>query len=152
MKNITQAVHESAKILRDMITESKMTRNPDIAYINAIEVDEYEFGASDGICYSVGDIANKHSVEWGCLTWGDSEIDFMNAVDVRLKEIINMWPKHSGNSDYPVPAADGDHRNAYMNGAATDMWFEGEYATLRRELLAFIVDNSYDGSTDSTEE
>lgn len=152
MKNITQAVHESAKILRDMIEESMMVRNPDVAYSNAIEINNYDFDTSCGICCSVSNIANTHSVEWGCLTWGDSEIEFMNAIRARLKEIMDKWPKHSGSSEYPVPAADGDHRNAYMGGTATDMWFEGEYAALRRELLDFIINNSYDGSTDYTKE
>lgn len=64
------------------------------------------------------------------------------------RRLIDSWPKHSGDSVYPVPSVT-PNRTAYsefhhniLNSQPlrTTLWV-GEYGELRNELLQFMIDN-----------
>lgn len=52
--------------------------------------------------------------------------------------LATAWPKHSGDSEYPVPAPDGVESPAYVYHTQGDMWV-GKYGDLRMELLDFVI-------------
>ena len=71
-------------------------------------------------------------------------------VDRILKPVFAKWPKYSGNSWYPVPHPnpvgdedEGDLEDiaqyAFEDEYADEMW-SGEYGALRKELLAFCIE------------
>lgn len=59
-----------------------------------------------------------------------------------ISDAMKMWPKNSGNENFPVPSVCGDSplfdfHNAQVNVC---MW-EGAYGELRKELLAFLINH-----------
>lgn len=66
----------------------------------------------------------------------------------RLRELMLQWPLSSGSKAFPVPAARNqvgmeDVRSSalrkYQYSEPDEMWLTGEYAELRRELLAWLI-------------
>lgn len=58
-------------------------------------------------------------------------------VDTR-QSLFRKWPLFSGNLDYPVPAA-GHPMDAFDDATGDGTMWEGEYGTLRLELLDFLI-------------
>ena len=67
----------------------------------------------------------------------------VNSYKVSVYPVLRLaaegWPKHSGDSVYPVPGVGGCTADAAFR-YALDKW-TGEYGDLRRELLDWIVDH-----------
>ena len=117
----------------------EITKATVLAALNKLELDGMynSWPAKGGICsYARFSLA--------------SDLDGYGQVDAILKPIFRKWPKYSGNSWYPVPhpcqneyADEDDIRylaeQAFEDEYADDMW-TGEYGELRKELLAFCIE------------
>lgn len=63
----------------------------------------------------------------------------------RLKELMMQWPLSTGSRAFPVPASRselgmaGAAMRKYRYSEPEEMWLNGEYAELRRELLAWLI-------------
>lgn len=83
-----------------------------------------------GICEEV--------LYWRCI---DRPSDISQAVgEATLGSIMRRWPENSGDSDYPVPAADGGSPLVAFNRAGPVGRWTGPYGDSRRRLLAFCID------------
>ena len=117
----------------------EITKATVLAALNKLELDGMynSWPAKGGICrYVQSSLA--------------SDRDGNRKVGAILKPIFRTWPKYSGNSWYPVPhplqpedADEDDIRylaeQAFEDEYADDMW-TGEYGELRKELLAFCIE------------
>lgn len=54
-------------------------------------------------------------------------------------EIAKLWPKYSGDSDYPVPNPNGDFHPLVIYTITKNCWI-GEYGALRVELLDWCIE------------
>lgn len=59
-------------------------------------------------------------------------------------KLMGRWPLHTGDIGFCVPANRKDNsyesaRDAYMKSNNEHMWFTGEYAELRMELLNWMI-------------
>lgn len=66
------------------------------------------------------------------------------AVRELFKTIARTWEHCLDNSEYLIPASRDNKdtkeaENAYWSASIREMWYEGEYAELRRELLAYVI-------------
>lgn len=96
-----------------------------------IEVNNGTINTPNGICYGIcyrvyGEIP---STDWS-----------------KLNELIMLWPLCTGDKMYPVPANRANKNYSAAHGAfiankhsPNQMWLEGEYAELRRALLAWLI-------------
>lgn len=95
-------------------------------------LEEKAFANSDsingGICYSV-------------YKYLRGTID-PNARKTILKFSFEGWPKHSGNSNYPIPCTNNLSGDApcqfYQSFSARTLW-QGEQGRLRRDLLDYAI-------------
>lgn len=63
---------------------------------------------------------------------------------VYMSDLYPRWPNWSGSYMYPVPCRKGDRsrlrsKHAYDEYDHEHMWYTGEYAELRVELLGFLI-------------
>lgn len=73
--------------------------------------------------------------------------DFTDIKEARelFRTIARTWEYCLANCEYLVPASRDNKdikeaENAYWSvDTAKEMWYEGEYAELRRELLAYVI-------------
>lgn len=67
------------------------------------------------------------------------------ATRTRLKDLTAQWPLSTGSRAYPIPASRNqlgqvdEARSKYRYSEPEEMWLNGEYAELRRELLAWLI-------------
>ena len=117
----------------------EITKATVLAALNKLELDGMynSWPAEGGICRYV-----QSSLE--------SDSDGHRQVDAILQPIFRTWPKYSGDPWYPVPHpfqyeySDEDDicdlaKQAFEYDYEDDMW-TGEYGELRKELLAFCVE------------
>jgi len=71
-------------------------------------------------------------------------VNFLNATGLSVLEafpwedIVESWPKFSGNSIYPIPSLISQQRPSQAFNCASDMW-DGAYGELRKELLQHAI-------------
>lgn len=111
---------------------------------------ENSFSLSSGLCGNISFIRYKLEP---CLVSG--WLTMSNDYLIRMREIFKVWPKFSGDLDYPIPShevVNGDnsgrdglsHRDMYRHISACRLYSmydrNTEYGRLRLELLDFVIE------------
>lgn len=79
-----------------------------------------------GICFHLSEVTLPHEL------FRVSNRDLFD-------KIASMWPKYSGDSDYPVPSPNGNIHPVVIYTITKNCWI-GEYGALRIELLDWCIE------------